>query len=69
MSQRIKLSLEEYQKVLSDTKAYILDQFNEGDGSTWLEGWIHGFTDRIHTPYEPLREPLMEYLQYLKGRI
>ena len=54
---------------LDSGKQNIDEQFNEGDlASSWLEGWICGYTDPIHANLddERIREELINYLDVLR---
>ena len=54
---------------LDSGKQNIDEQFNEGDlASSWLEGWICGYTDPIHNNPgdEEIKEELFNYLDNLR---
>jgi len=58
---------------LEDAKRYIKEQFEETGDSSWLEGWICGYTDFDHgypaEESDAVHDELFDYLHELRGQV
>jgi len=55
--------------ITNKAKAYLKDQFKDSGDSSWLEGWICGFTDqgRYGVDTDTIHDELFEFLKVLRG--
>ena len=51
---------------LDEAKSYIEDQFDDFDDISWLEGWVHGYTDIDHGDFKDERKKLLGFIVSLK---